>query len=39
NSWKRRQQSPMSPSDRFLHLRARPSTAAWSRSSTMRTGS
>lgn len=38
NSWKRRQQSPTSQSARYLHLRARPSTAAWSRSSTMKTG-
>lgn len=39
NSWKRRQQSPMSQRGQYLHLRARPSTAAWSRSSTMKTGS
>lgn len=39
NSWRRRPQSPMSRSDPSHRRPARPSTAAWCRSSMMKTGS
>lgn len=39
NSWRRRLQSPMSQSGPFHPHLVRPSTAAWCRSSTMKTGS
>lgn len=39
NSWRRRLQSPTSQSGPFHRHPARPSTAAWCRSSMMRTGS